>query len=189
MYKLSFATSIYCLCASLGNGFQVPTPPSLRQIVNGKSAAVSSLLSSATTSASTTYFTHIPGSKFFQLEEMEDREACTTEIFLANNGSVSVIGTNGPPPIESFGTWTQKNKDTFEMTIVRTYGTGNKGTDVGEFNFDVHRTFEGDISTVGGLLSVTGPIRMKDDFFGDVNVGYFSMIDTTAAKLDQEERF
>ena len=92
---------------------------------------------------------------------MEDREACTTEIFLSNDGSVTLIGTNGPPPIATYGTWSCKGNDTFEMTIVRTYGTGSEGTDVGEFNFDVQRTFEGDISTVGNLLSVTGSMHMK----------------------------
>jgi hypothetical protein len=106
-----------------------------------------------------------PGSKFYQLEEMEDKDACTTELFLLNDGSIQVSETNGPPPAKSSGQWRlESNNDgggVFEMTIVRTYGTGNQNTDLGEFTFNVERNFIGNVSIVGGLVSVTGAISMK----------------------------
>jgi hypothetical protein len=97
---------------------------------------------------------------------MEDKETCTTELFLAKDGSVTVSETNGPPPIQSSGQWkvipnsNDIGNDKFEMNIVRTYGSGLSSSDVGEFTFDVERTFIGDMSVVGGLVSVEGSMHM-----------------------------
>eukprot|EP00551_Chaetoceros_affinis_P000165 CAMPEP_0203638214 /NCGR_PEP_ID=MMETSP0088-20131115/4303_1 /ASSEMBLY_ACC=CAM_ASM_001087 /TAXON_ID=426623 /ORGANISM="Chaetoceros affinis, Strain CCMP159" /LENGTH=230 /DNA_ID=CAMNT_0050492801 /DNA_START=175 /DNA_END=867 /DNA_ORIENTATION=+ len=165
--------------------------------------------SSPSSSSSTSFSLLSPSSKFYQLEEMEDRESSTTEIFLSQDGTVTVTDTNGPPPVRSSGTWkaiaapsrAQHNLNdpdldydydesitgTFEMKITRTFRTGHDASDLGEFCFDVERTFIGDISTVGGLVSVTGSMHMEDDFFGDTEVGFFSMIDTTDAKLGEEQ--
>jgi len=126
-------------------------------------------------------------SKFYQLEELEDREACTTEIFLSNDGSVTATETNGPPHIDVTGKWSQSNDTSFTMTVKRTYGTGNDSSDIGEFQFDVERSFIGEITLVGGVTSITGSMHMNDEFSGDVEVGFFSMIDTTASKLGEEE--
>lgn len=142
-----------------------------------------------------------PASKFFNLEEMEDKEVCTTEVFLSQNGSVTLTETNGPPPVASYGHWKVvgetttdgddgDNMTSFVMTVTRTYSSGRDHTSIGEFTFDVERTFIGDLSYVGSLVSVEGSMHMQDEFRGgDVEVGFFSMIDTTAAKLGEEDKY
>lgn len=106
-----------------------------------------------------------PASKFFNLEEMEDKEACTTEIFLSQDGSVTLTETNGPPPVASHGRWNiiddSHSGKRFEMTVTRTYSSGRDHSDVGEFQFDVERTFIGDLSYVGSLVSVEGSMHMQ----------------------------
>lgn len=97
-------------------------------------------------------------SKFYQLEEKEDKESSTTEIFLSSDGTVTLAETDGPPPLRSFGTWSQ-NGDNFEMQIKKTFGTGQKGRDVGEFEYEVARGFVGVMTTVGGLVSVDGAMH------------------------------
>ena len=110
---------------------------------------------------------------------MEDKEACTTEIFLSQDGTVTLTETNGPPPVASHGRWSivdDTNDDTnddnndndddangkrFEMAVTRTYSSGRDHTDVGEFNFDVERTFIGYLSYVGNLVSVEGSMHMQ----------------------------
>ena len=102
-----------------------------------------------------------PSSKFFNLEEMEDKEACTTEVFLSQNGSVTLTETNGPPPVKAHGTWAIKDGNMFEMTVTRTYSSGREHSDVGEFQFDVERSFIGELSYVGSLVSVQGTMHMQ----------------------------
>ncbi len=107
-----------------------------------------------------------PASKFFNLEEMEDKEACTTEVFLSQNGSVTLTETNGPPPVAASGFWkvnedTEDGSKTFEMTVRRTYSSGRDHSDVGEFQFDVERTFVGELSHIGTLVSVEGSMHMQ----------------------------
>lgn len=100
---------------------------------------------------------------------MEDKETCTSELFLAKDGSLTVSETNGPPPVQSSGQWkvipnTSDTGSKFEMNIVRTYGSGLSSSDVGEFTFNVERTFVGELSVVGGLVSVEGSIHMMVSF-------------------------
>lgn len=101
---------------------------------------------------------------------MEDKETCTTELFLAKDGSVTVSETNGPPPVQSSGQWkvipntSGDMGSKFEMNIVRAYGSGLSSSDVGEFTFNVERTFIGDLSVVGGLVSIEGSIHMMVSF-------------------------
>jgi len=98
-------------------------------------------------------------SRFFQLEEMEDKDSCTTEIFLSTDGTVSVGETNGPLPLQAFGTWQQGGDDSFKMVITRKFGTGlkeSKSSDVGEFYFEVVRTFCGVMANVGTTLAISG---------------------------------
>lgn len=165
-----------------------------------------------------------PASKFYNLEEMEDAEKCTTEVFLSKDGTISLspTATDGPPPLSASGTWTtnalqqlpyqdaitNSDKSTFRMVITRTFGTlddseemgftskssndnnsgangtnGKKDLVMGDFTFDVTRIYTGTIQRVGDLIEVEGIVHMSDDFFGDMEVGYFSMIDTTDARL------
>jgi hypothetical protein len=42
------------------------------------------------------------------------------------------------------GSWSvPEGTDGYSMTIQRTYSTGKQGTDVGEFNFDLTKTYKG----------------------------------------------
>lgn len=108
------------------------------------------------------YSTISPASKFFNLEEMEDKESCTTEVFLSQDGSVTLTETNGPPPVESYGRWRVYNDGkTFEMTVTRTYSSGRDHTAIGEFKFDVERIFMGELLYVGSLVGVEGSMHMQ----------------------------
>jgi len=152
----------------------------------------------------------IIASKYYQLEEREDSEATTTEIYLEPNGLISIHthNTDGPEPTSIRGTWKLKNeaelsaveaeaeaevevetaaKDetSFEMSITRTFTADEGNKDLGAFEFDVTRMFTGDysLSSVGGdIVTISGQIHIKDDILGDMEVGYFTMIDTTAEK-------
>ena len=98
-------------------------------------------------------------SKFYQLEEREDAEECTTEIFLMGDGTVNVSDTNGPPPLKAMGSWSQ-NGDEFRMNIKRTFGTGHDGSDLGEFQFEVERNYVGIVESVAGLVSMDGSMHL-----------------------------
>eukprot|EP01083_Nonionella_stella_P054480 143796_1 len=128
-------------------------------------------------------------SLYFQLEEREDKDTCTTELFLKKDGTVLVFDSDGPLPISATGTWGQStDKKFFIMNIKRTFGTGSDGRDMGEFCFEVERSYEGTMTTVGEkTLAMEGAMHLVDEFRGDLKVGFFSMIDTTAAKLGEEE--
>ena len=103
-------------------------------------------------------------SKYFQLEEDEDKDICSTEIFLADDGSVKLFVTDGPLPIQASGTWSQ-NGEEFEMTIKRVFSGGLDHTDIGEFQYEVIRRMKGEISLVGGLVSVQGGIHILVSYF------------------------
>ena len=119
---------------------------------------------------------------------MEDKETCTTEVFLANDNTVSLGKTDGPLFTASDGSWEQDLNGSFKMTVKRTYESGSPGSepgDIGEFNFDVERTYSGEIDKSGNAVLITGSILDVDEVFGDRTVGYFSMIDTTDTRLGE----
>ena len=116
---------------------------------------------------------------------MEDKETCTTEVFLANDNTVSLGKTDGPLFTASGGSWEQDLNGSFKMTVKRTYESGSPGGDIGEFNFDVERTYSGEIDKSGNAVLITGSILDVDEVFGDRTVGYFSMIDTTDTRLGE----
>ena len=119
-----------------------------------------------------------PGNKHYQLEELEDAEACTTDIFLNTDNSITIGETNGPLFLSGSGTWSasieEDDKTFFEMIMRRRYQTGKEGTqttDIGEFEYDVERTFRGELTVVGGTaLAVNGEILDVDETFGDRRV-------------------
>jgi hypothetical protein len=121
--------------------------------------------------------------KYFQLEELEDSESATTEILLNADLSVAVGETDGPLFTHARGTWSQDKDGSFVMKIARIYKAGREKTDMGEFEFEVERSFIGVMSLVGACMSVTGSIHSEDDIFGDREVGFFNMIDTTDLRL------
>jgi hypothetical protein len=132
--------------------------------------------------------------KYFQLEEAEDKETSTTELFLKEDNSVTVGQSDGPLPLDASGSWSTKEDGSFRMTITRIFQAGKKETtftDMGEFTFKVERLFTGEISTVGACIAMTGSMHDQDELFGDRAVGFFNMIDTTDEKFgnnkDNEE--
>jgi len=121
-------------------------------------------------------------SKYFQLEELEDAESATTELFLEKDGSVIAGETDGPPPTATSGTWEQ-NDEKFEMKLKRSFNSGYEGTDMGVFSFELERRFEGILTKVGENTAVAGTMHIMEEEL-DVNVGFFNMIDT---KRDPDE--
>jgi len=75
--------------------------------------------------------------KYYQLEEMEDRDSCTTELFLAADGNIEFGDTDGPVYTKAEGYWeVAPGTNDYSMFITRTYKTGNDNTDMGEFSFE-----------------------------------------------------
>jgi hypothetical protein len=127
---------------------------------------------------------------YFQLEELEDQDTATTEVFLKADNTVDVGETDGPLHIKASGTWKETPQGEFEMVLKRTFEAGRESqtyTDMGEFDFEVERTFTGEITKVGASMAVTGSIHYKDELLGDEEVGYFNMIETTKARKGEKD--
>eukprot|EP00591_Stephanopyxis_turris_P016446 CAMPEP_0195538570 /NCGR_PEP_ID=MMETSP0794_2-20130614/49600_1 /TAXON_ID=515487 /ORGANISM="Stephanopyxis turris, Strain CCMP 815" /LENGTH=178 /DNA_ID=CAMNT_0040672561 /DNA_START=601 /DNA_END=1137 /DNA_ORIENTATION=+ len=123
--------------------------------------------------------------KYFQLEEMEDKDGSCTEIFLSPYRTVSIRVTDGPMPKSSSGTWEQSADERIKMTIARTYEGGEnkfKDSDMGEFSYTVQRSYIGELEDLGDFTGFTGSIHQMDDRLGDFEVGFFKMLDTTDVK-------
>lgn len=173
------------LLLSVADGFGIQQPTSLQQ--TSQARPTNTAISSSTTPPPSTTLT--PSNRYYQLEEMEDQETCTTEIYLVDDGSVQVSSTqtDGPLPSAAAGTWTggDGTETSFRMTIARTFGTGVGMDDVGSFT--VERSFRGaEVKLIGEAFSITGTMHSSDIIMGDIDVGYFSMIDTTDAKLGED---
>jgi hypothetical protein len=124
------------------------------------------------------------GEKYFQLEEMEDAETCTTEVYINSDFTVRVGQTNGPKYQAASGSWTEVEEDDgiFEMILKRSYATGREKidiTDLGEYEYTVERRFTGTFTFVGAEVNVEGSVHDIDEVLGDRSVGFFSMIDVT----------
>jgi hypothetical protein len=127
--------------------------------------------------------------KYFQIEEMEDRDACTTEVILNSNATVTTLETNGPLHKEATGTWTLDSlTGEFLMTLQRTYEAGQKSkisTNVGVFRFTTARKFVGRLYNIGIKQGISGNIYDMSDVHDETSidelrkVGFFEMIDTT----------
>ena len=107
--------------------------------------------------------------KFYQLEELEDSDASTTEIYLAPDRTITFGETSGPKADEIEGDW-EVEDDNFVMTIRRVFGSGKRGTDMGEFSFEIVREFQGEMSMVGDSVAITGKMINKDDLLGDKGI-------------------
>jgi hypothetical protein len=126
--------------------------------------------------------------KYYQMEEMEDRETCTTELFLMEDGAVLLGDTDGPLWESATGYWqVRPGSDDFSMSICKTFKTGDENRDMGEFEFQVTRIFEGDMTMVGESVAVTGIMKNEQDGqpTKQVEVGFFNMIDATEIRLDK----
>ena len=130
--------------------------------------------------------------KYFQIEEMEDRDACTTEVILNPDHTVTPLETNGPIHKEASGTWTLDSlSGEFVMTLSRTYEAGYSSkvpTSVGVFAFTTVRKFVGRLYNIGVKQGISGNIFDISDGAADDasqeprNVGYFEMIDSTLSE-------
>lgn len=119
---------------------------------------------------------------YFQVEEMEDKDSCTTEVLLNKDNTVTLFQTNGPLFVAATGKWRLKPDLTFQMTLTRTYETGQKSkelTDMGIFQFTTERSFVGELSKIGAKQGVEGSMYDGDWYSIDRKVGFFEMIDTT----------
>jgi hypothetical protein len=119
---------------------------------------------------------------YFQIEEMEDRDSSTTEVLLNRDETVGVLTTNGPPFVEASGKWRLKSDGTFQMTLFRTYESGQErreSSDMGVFNFVTQRSFVGQLSKIGAKQGIEGAMLDGDWYATDRKVGFFEMIDTT----------
>jgi hypothetical protein len=127
------------------------------------------------------------------LEELEDRESGLTEIFFNPDGTIKIGVTDGPLFKEGGGEWDiDEATGSFKMTMSRSFETGKdtkNPTDMGEFAFTVERSYTGTVTAVGGLLAFEGVMHALDETFGDLQVGFFEMIDTTEMRglLSDEE--
>lgn len=131
--------------------------------------------------------------KYYQLEELEDADNCTTELFLKEDGTVDIMGTDGPLFSKAVGNW-EMQENQFAMTITKSFVTGanNKSdpTGMGEFSFDVERVFEGEMTVVGGTeVAINGKIFAEDIVTSEMEkeVGFFNMIDGTDLRLERRE--
>lgn len=105
---------------------------------------------------------------FYQLEEREDAESSSTEVYLMKDRQVDFGQTDGPVPDTVEGTWhVEPGTDDFKMTIRRVFGSGKRGSDMGEFQFDIVRELRGEMTMVGESVAITGVIVNKDDLLGD----------------------
>lgn len=72
------------------------------------------------------------------------------------------------------------------MTIKRKFKSGNDGSDMGEFEYELERTYIGDMTAVGESVAVTGVMHCSDVLSGeDQEVGFFNMIDATDVREDK----
>lgn len=161
--------------------------------------SMSSVYSPGTTTKTTTTTTVLNLQRpvagiHFQLEELEDAEACSTDVLLNADLTVSLGETDGPRYTASSGIWSETSttyniedpenfKRHFEMKISRTFVTGADSKDeneLGEFEYNVERTYTGECFLVGeSTIAVNGEILDVDEIFGDRRVGFFNMIDAT----------
>ena len=126
--------------------------------------------------------------RYYQLEEMEDRDTSTTELLFNSDNSVEFGDTDGPLPIEARGRWKLRDRD-FAMIIERTFTTGQDGTDMGTFQYKTTRTFLGELTLIGDTPALIGQVFDASSETGTVEVdppddaiGYFNMIDATDAR-------
>jgi hypothetical protein len=139
--------------------------------------------------------------KYYQLEEMEDRDNCTTELFLTVDGTVEFGETDGPVWTAAVGQWSvQPGTDDFTMVVTRTFSTGRSKTDMGEFSYDIARTYVGEMTKVGDSVGITGVmydgVVVADAAAATVDgsssaqqparqLGFFNMIDGTDIREDR----
>jgi len=144
-------------------------------------------------------------SKEFQLEELEDKEECETELWLNEDGSVTLGATNGPPVKDYVGDWhlleTAGEADRpFRLRLTREYESNTSGTNnLGDVKYSIKREFWGNIDHAGESLTITGKTHgnfnpdsgnayIDEASLLESEVGYFAMIDAVASDGVEGER-
>jgi hypothetical protein len=125
--------------------------------------------------------------KYFQIEEMEDRDSCTTEVKLNVDHTVELLQTNGPLFKSGEGSWGQDGGGGFSMSLRRTFEAGQKNqradsTALGQFEYTTERRFTGQMSKIGDKIGVEGSIHDIGLNGEERVVGFFEMIDTTVGE-------
>jgi len=129
--------------------------------------------------------------KTYQLEEREDKDVWTTELFLNADRTVKFGQTDGAPFDKAMGTWEiYPGTNDFKMKIERRFNTGREKSDVGEFSFVVERTYIGEMTEVGESVGITGVIQAMEGLNNEIvkEVGYFNMIDGTDEKASYADK-
>ncbi|KAL3936655.1 MAG: hypothetical protein SGARI_002461 [Bacillariaceae sp.] len=118
---------------------------------------------------------------------MEDRENCTTELFLQEDGTVVLGDTDGPLWTDAIGEWLIKpDTNDFVMTVTKKFGAGHDNSDMGEFEYELERIYQGDMTEVGESVAITGKMLCEDPLTGkEQEVGFFNMIDGTDVRLER----
>jgi hypothetical protein len=125
--------------------------------------------------------------KYYQLEELEDKDTCTTELFLLEDGKVDIGKTDGPIWSDAIARWAViPGSNNFIMGITRIYRGGQSKTDMGEFAYELHRTYTGEMTKVGDSVAITGVSTGHDEYGNNgIEVGFFNMIDGTDVRQDR----
>mmetsp|Transcript_7876 Transcript_7876/g.18221 ORF Transcript_7876/g.18221 Transcript_7876/m.18221 type:complete len:134 (+) Transcript_7876:390-791(+) len=112
---------------------------------------------------------------------MENDEDCFTEVHLRKDHSVECGVTDGPIPEECRGVWNEYADGTFKMELTRKFVAeqNEEGSDMGDFSFQVKRTFVGDKEKVGEKAAMEGSMHDVDEILGDRVVGYFNLIESS----------
>lgn len=145
-------------------------------------------------------------SKEFQLEELEDKEECETELWLNDDGTVTLGMTNGPKVTAYQGDWhmletASEAELPFRMRLTRSYeSAGSSGANkMGDFTYEIKREFWGSIEMVGSSISVSGKTHGNTTPYSgnayideqstlESELGYFTMIDAVASDGIEGER-
>mmetsp|Transcript_17815 Transcript_17815/g.51005 ORF Transcript_17815/g.51005 Transcript_17815/m.51005 type:complete len:198 (+) Transcript_17815:85-678(+) len=176
-----------CAAPASVSSFAVVPPPAARH------TRCRSTTSSSRARTSSSLFGIRCEDKTYQLEELEDQDRSTTEVFLQADRTIYFGDTDGPLPSSQEGRWdVPPGTNNFQMVIKRTFGAGDDGKDVGEFSFDVEKLFEGKMSMVGQSVAIEGVIKIVDPLNPDaedlMEVGFFQMIDGTDDRRSYKER-
>jgi len=187
MIFYSQSRSVAGAAAALLAGFGFVSVEAFRPLSPASSSRPHTLTTSSTKRPLTIMYRIRCENKYYQLEELEDADNCTTELFLKEDGTVEIGETDGPLFTKAVGNW-EVQENSFAMTITKTFTTGNEKNDMGEFSFDVERVFEGDMTVVGGTeVAINGKILAEDIITEkhEKEVGFFNMIDGTDVRLER----
>ena len=95
--------------------------------------------------------------------------------------------TDGPIWTNAIARWAVvPGTNNFKMGLTRIYPGGQSNTDMGEFAYEVHRSYTGEMTKVGDSVAITGVMTAHDENGdGAIEVGFFNMIDGTDVRRDK----